>query len=59
MKYSTDVVLTSEEESLAEFVGGLPSSSGDSFERPQKKVRIVSTSLNWLFMADFEISSSR
>lgn len=37
LKYSTDVVLTSEEESLAEFVGGLPSSSGDSFEKPQTR----------------------
>lgn len=36
LKYSTDVVLTSEEESLAEFVGGLPSSS-DSLEKPKKQ----------------------
>ncbi|KAH3697406.1 hypothetical protein DPMN_084907 [Dreissena polymorpha] len=38
MKYSTDVVLTSEEESLAEFVGGLPSSS-DSLEKPKQRFK--------------------
>lgn len=37
LKYSTDVVLTSEEESLAEFVGGLPSSS-DSQEMSRKQI---------------------
>ncbi|WAR24008.1 CS044-like protein [Mya arenaria] len=36
MKYSTDVILTSEEESLAEFVGGLPSSS-DSMDKPKQQ----------------------
>lgn len=36
LKYSTDIVLTSEEESLAEFVGGLPSSS-DSLDKPKKQ----------------------
>ncbi|KAL4230692.1 hypothetical protein ACF0H5_011068 [Mactra antiquata] len=36
LKYSTDVVLTSEEESLAEFVGGLPSSS-DSLDKPKQR----------------------
>ncbi|XP_060594668.1 serine/arginine repetitive matrix protein 2-like isoform X2 [Ruditapes philippinarum] len=37
LKYSTDVVLTSEEESLAEFVGGLPSSSDSMDIKPKRQ----------------------
>ncbi|XP_053394111.1 serine/arginine repetitive matrix protein 1-like isoform X2 [Mercenaria mercenaria] len=37
LKYSTDVVLTSEEESLAEFVGGLPSSSDSMDIKPKQQ----------------------
>ncbi|KAK3580968.1 hypothetical protein CHS0354_006995 [Potamilus streckersoni] len=37
LKYSTNVVLTSEEESLAEYIDGLQSSSADSAEKPKSK----------------------
>ncbi|KAL3869783.1 hypothetical protein ACJMK2_042420 [Sinanodonta woodiana] len=37
LKYSTNVVLTSEEESLAEYIDGLQSSSADSAEKPKAK----------------------
>ena len=41
LKYSTEVVLNSEEESLAEYMEGLPSSSGDSFEKYRRQVGLI------------------